>query len=89
MVKKFCARYEIIFASNFVINNLIDYKNLINNAWLMTKNIAIETMIGQDAGVFEVKIMNLNAKVFVKKTMIVFVFEIDDGNIHMALIFIN
>ena len=48
-------------------------------------------MIDMDAKevVSAIKTSNLNARIFFEKTMIILVFEINNSNIHTAMILIN
>lgn len=39
--------------------------------------------------VFTIKIINLNIKIFAKKTMMALVFEINNGSIHMIITLMN
>lgn len=56
--------------------DLIDYNNLVDYIYLVTKNVTIEIMIGLDVGVFALKIVT---------SLILEIVEINTDNIYKEI----
>lgn len=68
--------FGIIYASIFVIKNLINYNNLIDYINFIIENIIIETMINLDTRVFAVKMV---------MSLVLEVIKIDEDNIYREM----
>lgn len=74
MYIKFCVQTDTVYYVHLIIEKAASKK---------IKGIDTEKVISA------IKIIDLDAEVFTKKTKMAFVFKIDGGNIHMAIILIN
>ena len=64
--------------------------DIVGYAYVMTQNTALEKLINLDTMVLSiVKIIDLEAEVFAKKTIVALVFEIDGDGIHMKMVLID